>query len=105
MEENLGSLGNVEIYIVLKKDKIDLINSLINQTPLRLLDIHLNNWVQGISQQCNADFQFSNQELNKDEEIVFRFQLGSNIVSLILMCNRAVIYVHFRAWDKLETQM
>ncbi|WP_295669570.1 hypothetical protein [uncultured Mucilaginibacter sp.] len=105
MDERLGALGNVEIYVILKYYNEEVINSLMNIVPFKLLVIYVNNWKEGKSKEVDFDPSIFTHNVHADEEIVFRFQLGDNYFSITLLEDRCVVCIYFRAWYFLEHQL
>ncbi len=68
----------------------------------KLLDVRINNWTKNKSTEVEFDLSLFDRDLDSDEEVVFRFQIGDNYLSITLTKVRAVVCIYFRAWYLLD---
>lgn len=103
MEQNLGSLGNTEIYFLPKYYNEEYLKSLLELLPPVPLNVFMNNWTEGLnSSEVDFDLVLFNATIREEEELVFRYEIGDNKIAITLMQKRIVICIYYRAWCFLE---
>jgi hypothetical protein len=103
MNNELGVLGNIEVYLFLPARNNYYYRGLKNAIKVEPTSILKNNWeLNIIGEEIIFDAAFFSNFLAEKEEILVQYVIDDNLVSVILLQNRIIVRISFKPWNDIE---